>query len=82
MANVITDEKLVDEVLERGVLVEFLPTKKEFKEILLGGKKLRFYIGADPTAKALHLGHAQNLMVLEDFRKFLDDFNDDEGVGD
>jgi tyrosyl-tRNA synthetase len=62
-------EKKVDEILERGVLVDFLPTKKEFKEALLSGKKLRFYMGADPTAKALHLGHAQNLMVLEDFRQ-------------
>lgn len=62
-------EKKVDEVLERGVLVEFLPTKDEFRKKLLSGEKLKFYIGADPTAKALHLGHAQNLMVLEDFRK-------------
>ena len=65
----ITDEKKIDEVLERGVLKEFLPTKKEFKERLLSGERMKFYIGADPTAKALHLGHAQNLMVLEDFRK-------------
>lgn len=69
MATIITDEKKIDEVLDRGVLVEFLPTKEELKKILLSGKKLRFYIGADPTAKALHLGHAQNLMVLEDFRR-------------
>ncbi len=65
----ITDEKKIDEILDRGVLKEFLPTKKEFKERLMSGERLRFYIGADPTAKALHLGHAQNLMVLEDFRK-------------
>ncbi len=65
----ITDEKRIDTILDRGILKEFLPTKKEFKERLMSGEKLRFYIGADPTAKALHLGHAQNLMVLEDFRK-------------
>lgn len=69
MSKIITDEKKIDEVLERGVLVKFLPTKKEFKELLMSGKKLRFYIGADPTAKSLHLGHAQNLMVLESFRR-------------
>ncbi|MEA3322743.1 MAG: tyrosine--tRNA ligase [Patescibacteria group bacterium] len=62
-------EKKVDEVLDRGILKDFLPTKEEFRERLLSGDKLRFYIGADPTAKALHLGHAQNLMLLEDFRK-------------
>lgn len=59
----------VDAILDRGVLVDFLPTKEEFRQRLLSGEKLRFYIGADPTAKALHLGHAQNLMVLEDLRK-------------
>ncbi|MFA7319088.1 MAG: tyrosine--tRNA ligase [Parcubacteria group bacterium] len=70
MSKIITDEKRIDEILERGVLVDFLPTKKEFKEALMNAEKpLRFYMGADPTAKALHLGHAQNLMVLEDFRK-------------
>ncbi len=68
MNKVITDEKKIDEILERGVLKDFLPTKKEFKERLMSGEKLRFFMGADPTAKALHLGHAQNLMVLEDFR--------------
>jgi len=62
-------EQKIDEILNRGVLIDFLPTKKEFRDKLLSGQKMRFYIGADPTAKALHLGHAQNLMVLEDFRK-------------
>ncbi len=62
-------EKKVDAILERGILTEFLPAKDEFRNKLLSGEKLKFYIGADPTAKALHLGHAQNLMVLEDFRK-------------
>ncbi len=69
MTKVNTNEKDIDKILDRGVLKDFLPTKEEFKERLMSGEKLRFYIGADPTAKALHLGHAQNLMVLEDFRK-------------
>jgi len=62
-------EKQIDEILNRGVLKDFLPTKEEFKERLMSGKKLKFYMGFDPTAKSLHLGHAQNLLVLEDFRK-------------
>lgn len=69
MNKIDIDEKKINEILNRGTIVEILPTKKEFREKLLSGKKLRFYIGADPTAKALHLGHAQNLMILEDFRK-------------
>ena len=62
-------EGVIDDILERGVLAEFYPSKKEFKDALMSGKKLKFYMGADPTAKALHLGHAQNLMVLEQFRQ-------------
>ena len=69
MNKINTDPKQIDEILNRGTIVEILPTPKEFREKLLSGEKLRFYIGADPTAKALHLGHAQNLMILEDFRK-------------
>ena len=69
MNKINTDVKKIDEILNRGTIVETLPTPKEFREKLLSGEKLRFYIGADPTAKALHLGHAQNLMILEDFRK-------------
>lgn len=67
-----TDKKLeqqIDEILDRGVLKDFLPTKEKFKERLMSGDKLKFYMGFDPTAKSLHLGHAQNLLVLEDFRK-------------
>ncbi|MBU4479836.1 tyrosine--tRNA ligase [Patescibacteria group bacterium] len=67
--NIITDENKINEILERGVIADVLPTKKEFKEKLMSGERLRFYIGADPTAKALHLGHAQNLMLLENFRQ-------------
>ncbi len=67
--KIITDEKRIDKVLDRGILKDFLPTKKEFKERLMSGEQMKFYMGFDPTAKALHLGHAQNLMVLEDFRK-------------
>ncbi|MFH0845800.1 MAG: tyrosine--tRNA ligase [Patescibacteria group bacterium] len=63
------DEKVIDEVLERGLLSEIYPTKEEFKKKLMSGERFRFYIGMDPTAQALHLGHAQNLMILEDFRK-------------
>ncbi|HHX58174.1 MAG TPA: tyrosine--tRNA ligase [Candidatus Moranbacteria bacterium] len=69
MSKIITDEKQIDEILERGVIVEILPTKKEFKQKLMSGERLRFYIGADPTAKSLHLGHAQNLIILESFRR-------------
>lgn len=69
MKNVITDPKIVDEVLERGTIVEFLPSKEEFREKLLSGEKLKFYIGFDATAPTLHLSHAKNFMLMEKFRR-------------
>lgn len=62
-------KKLVDEVLNRGTIVECLPSKESFREKLLGEKKLRFYIGFDATAPTLHLSHAKNILLLEKFRK-------------
>ena len=66
--NISTDIKKINELLDRGTIVDILPTKKEFKERLLSGEKLRFYIGFDATAPTLHLSHAKNLMLLEKFR--------------
>jgi len=68
MKKTITDEKSIDAVLDRGTIVEILPTKKEFREALLSGKKMRFYIGFDATAPTLHLSHAKNFMLMEKFR--------------
>lgn len=67
--NIIAAEGKIDEILERGVISDILPTKKEFKKRLMKGEKLRFYIGFDATAPTLHLSHAKNLMLLEKFRK-------------
>ena len=64
-----TREEKVKEILDRGIVKQILPTKEEFTKALLGEKKLRFYIGADPTSSALHLSHAKNYMLLEEFRQ-------------
>ena len=61
-------EKMLDEILERGIISSILPSKKELRERLLK-EKLRFYIGADATFNSLHLSHAKNYLLLEDFRK-------------
>jgi tyrosyl-tRNA synthetase len=68
MSKIITDEKLIDEIINRSV-AEILPSKEELKKVLLSGKKIRFYIGTDPTGTSLHIGHATNYMVLERLRK-------------
>lgn len=64
-----TDQKKIDTILDRGVIVNILPTKEDFRKLLLSGKQLRFYIGIDATATAIHLSHAKNFMLLEEFRK-------------
>ena len=64
-----TDKNKVDEILDRGTIVQILPTKKEFRAKLLSGERLSFYIGFDATAPTLHLSHAKNFILLEKFRK-------------
>lgn len=64
----ITDISKIEEILDRGTIVEILPTKDLFKQKLTSGEKMRFYIGFDATAPTLHLSHAKNLMLLEKFR--------------
>ncbi len=67
--TIITDPSAIDEILKRGTIVEVLPESDDFREKLLSGERLRFYIGFDATAPTLHLSHAKNLMLLEKFRK-------------
>lgn len=68
MIDVITDKKRISEVLDRGVVVEILPSREEFERKLASGK-LRIYYGVDPTSDSLHLSHAKNFMLLEEFRQ-------------
>ena len=58
----------VDSILNRGVIRQILPSKEAFREALLT-RTLTFYIGADPTGNSLHLSHAKNFMLLEEFRQ-------------
>lgn len=68
MNKVITDEKLVDEVLDRGV-ENIFPSREELKKVLMSGKRIRLYCGYDPTAKSLHVGHAISINKLGQFQK-------------
>jgi tyrosyl-tRNA synthetase len=63
-----TNEERLDQILSRGIIKQILPTEEEFKKRVLNGSSMRFYIGADPTSNALHLSHAKNYQLLEDFR--------------
>ncbi len=65
--TVITDEKTIDEVLSRGV--EDIFVKESLKKKLLSGKKLKMYLGIDPTGPTLHMGHAIPLKKLKQFQE-------------
>jgi tyrosyl-tRNA synthetase len=66
MTKVITDEKLIDELLERGA--EEVIVKDNLKKRMLAGECLRIKLGIDPTGSVLHLGHAVVLRKLKEFQ--------------
>ncbi len=41
------------------------PSREALEKILNGNKKLKIYLGVDPTGPHLHLGHATNLLLLK-----------------
>lgn len=54
----------IKEVLGRAV-DRIYPSREELEKVLLSGKKLRIYLGVDPTGQHLHLGQLTNLLVLK-----------------
>lgn len=63
-----TDPKKVEEFLTRGV-ENIYPNKDFVKKLFLSGKKLRMYLGIDPTGPTLHMGHAVQLKKLREFQE-------------
>jgi len=55
----------IDEVLTRGV-EQILPSREGLKQ-LMAKKKIKLYLGIDPTATNLHLGHTVMLRKLQQF---------------
>lgn len=68
MAKVITDEKKVDDFLTRGVDTIY-PSKKQLKELLMSGKRIKLYCGFDPSADALHIGNATMIEKLSQLQR-------------
>lgn len=62
-----TDPKKIEEFLTRGV-ENLYPNKDFIKKQFLSGKKLRMYLGIDPTGPTLHMGHAVQLKKLKEFQ--------------
>lgn len=53
---------VLDTLMERGYIKQF--THEEETRELLGKEKITFYIGFDPTADSLHVGHFIALMFM------------------
>lgn len=56
----------IEELLTRGV-ANIIPNIGELRKLLTSGKKLNVYLGIDPTATKIHLGHAVVLRKLNEF---------------
>ena len=61
------DKQKIEEVLNRGV--EEVIVREDLRKKLLYNKKLKIYLGVDPTGFSLHLGHAVVLRKLKEFQK-------------
>src|SRR3989344_2257118 len=56
----------LQELLTRGV-ANIIPNRKLLEEKLASGEKLNIYLGIDPTAPNIHLGHSVALRKLQRF---------------
>lgn len=55
--------KVFDELQARGLIAQMTDETK-IRELLNGDKPVHFYIGFDPTADSLHVGHFVQTMIL------------------
>lgn len=56
----------IDELVTRGV-ENIIPNKGALEKVLRSGRKLNIYLGIDPTATNIHIGHAVPLRKLQKF---------------
>ncbi|TSC80316.1 MAG: tyrosyl-tRNA synthetase [Parcubacteria group bacterium Gr01-1014_29] len=54
----------IEEILTRSVDAVY-PSRQALRILLSSGKQIRVYVGIDPTADYVHLGHSTNYLVLE-----------------
>ncbi|MFA6131016.1 MAG: tyrosine--tRNA ligase [Patescibacteria group bacterium] len=62
------EQELIEKLLTRGVHAIY-PTEEMLRKQLESGKRLRFYLGIDPTSPHLHIGHAIGLRKLRLFQE-------------
>ncbi|MBR0599597.1 tyrosine--tRNA ligase [Sinanaerobacter chloroacetimidivorans] len=68
MAELQQERNVYDVLMERG-LIKQTTHEQEIRE-LLGKEKVTFYIGFDPTADSLHVGHFMQIIVMMYMQKY------------
>ncbi len=66
--DVSTHENVFDVLKERG-FIEQSTHEDDIRE-LLGKEKIKFYIGFDPTADCLHIGHFMQVIIMMYMQKY------------
>ena len=66
--NVSNYDNVYDVLKERGFIEQV--TDEEAVRDLLGKEKIKFYIGFDPTADCLHVGHFMQVIILSYMLKY------------
>lgn len=66
--NVSKHDNVFDVLKERG-FIEQCTNEEEIRE-LLGKEKIKFYIGFDPTADCLHVGHFMQVIIMMYMQKY------------
>lgn len=61
--------KAINEIVFSRYIEKIYPTRGELQNLLKSGKRLTIYIGIDPTAPQLHLGHSTNFLLIKKFQK-------------
>jgi len=56
----------INEILSRRV-TNIIPSKEKLQKLLQSKKKLNVYLGIDPTATRIHIGHAVALRKMQEF---------------
>lgn len=57
-------EWFLDHAVER-----VLPDREALKQLLLSGKRIRVYVGVDPTGPSIHIGHAIGVQKLAELQE-------------
>ena len=66
--NVSEHTNVYDVLVERGLIEQ--STNPEALRELLGKEKIKFYIGFDPTADCLHVGHFMQVIIMMYMQKY------------